>query len=280
MVSMSHRKSPAWHRYQEQARDFFRSLGLAAECDIHLDGARGGDNFDVVADGVWFGVRIRWVAECKYWKRNVSKGEARKFRDTVQNVGADRGFLFSEKGFQAGAVAATSNTNVTLTSLEEVKGQAKAELRWVRLAWYRGAMEDLARRLHALSVVRSEPAAPGTMSITSRQPPDFMLLFGKVVICESSLRDIKYGSPYLPYCGPDGLLVFVADEDEIFRHADELLTEGATYIEKYKDWPAQVAAEGSGWQRRVDPTRLALDGIEGAGADVLRSVGVRRADKE
>ncbi len=115
---MSRMKSPAWHRYQEHARDFFRSLGLAADCDVHLVGARGGDDFDVVADGAWFGIKMKWVAECKYWKRNVSKGEARKFRDAVQNVGADRGFLFSEKGFQAGAVAATANSNVTLTSLK------------------------------------------------------------------------------------------------------------------------------------------------------------------
>jgi hypothetical protein len=39
----------------------------------------------------------------------------------VQDVGADRGILLSETGFQAGAIRLASLSNITLTSLTELK---------------------------------------------------------------------------------------------------------------------------------------------------------------
>ena len=46
----------------------------------------------------------------------------------VNDVGADRGILVSQKGFQASAVRAAEHTNVTFTSLEELKQTAQNHL--------------------------------------------------------------------------------------------------------------------------------------------------------
>jgi hypothetical protein len=39
------------------------------------------------------------------------------FKGIIEDTGADRGLLFSESGFQAGAIQAAQSTNITLTSL-------------------------------------------------------------------------------------------------------------------------------------------------------------------
>lgn len=46
----------------------------------------------------------------------------------VQDVGADRGVLVSQKGFQPGAIRAAEHTNVTLTRLEKLKQTAQNDL--------------------------------------------------------------------------------------------------------------------------------------------------------
>ena len=43
----------------------------------------------------------------------------------VQDIGADRGFLLSEVGFQSGAILAARSSNITLTSLEDLSASAE-----------------------------------------------------------------------------------------------------------------------------------------------------------
>ena len=43
----------------------------------------------------------------------------------VQDIGADRGFLMSESGFQSGAIKATKNSNITLTSLADIEADTE-----------------------------------------------------------------------------------------------------------------------------------------------------------
>ena len=68
-----------------------------------------------------FGIGAKWVVDCKFWRRPVTKENVLALTSVVDDVGADRGILVSQKGFQARAVRAAEHTNVTLTSLEELK---------------------------------------------------------------------------------------------------------------------------------------------------------------
>ena len=75
-----------------------------------------------------FGIGTKWVVDFKFWWRPVTKEKVLALTAVVDDVGADRGILVSQKGFQAGAVRAAEHTNVTLTSLEELKQTAQNHL--------------------------------------------------------------------------------------------------------------------------------------------------------
>ena len=114
-----------WRDYQEAVAEVFRNLGCSAEVEKTVTGARGPHDIDVSVTFEKFGQECHWIIQCKLWSRPVDKSVVQTLHSIVQNVGADRGVIFTEAGFQAGAHTAAQNTNVLLqTSLEEFKRTA------------------------------------------------------------------------------------------------------------------------------------------------------------
>lgn len=111
----------SWQDYQFKTRDFFRSLGLNANCDVTVEGVRTNHDVDVVVDIEAVGFNVRWLVECKHWKSAVNQLHVLGFRQILTDVGADRGFILCETGFQSGAVEASAFTNVLVTSLYELE---------------------------------------------------------------------------------------------------------------------------------------------------------------
>lgn len=117
-----------WHDYQEETAEFFRSLGLKAVVDHTIAGARGTHNVDVWVTFKYLDLEIKWLIECKFWQTPVPKAAVLTLQQISQDIGADRAFLLSEIGFQSGAVKVTNNTNVTLTSLDDLRESAQQEI--------------------------------------------------------------------------------------------------------------------------------------------------------
>jgi hypothetical protein len=117
-----------WKRYQEDTAKLFRELGCSVETDVEVTGARGKHLVDASVGFFRFGLRQRWIVECKLWNRAVPKEKVLALKSIVEDVGADRGILVSESGHQSGALAAARHTNITLTSLEELRDAAQSEL--------------------------------------------------------------------------------------------------------------------------------------------------------
>lgn len=117
-----------WKQYQEEIAQFFRKIGATAETNVTVKGARGTHDIDVYATFNLWGQKCVWICECKFWKSSIPKEKVLTLYQISQDIGADRGFLFSEKGFQSGAIKVTSNTNVTLTSLEEFCESSEEDL--------------------------------------------------------------------------------------------------------------------------------------------------------
>lgn len=123
----------AWQKYQEDAADYFRSIGLNASTDVTFKGIRTHHDIDVLVVSHYVGFDITWVVECKYWKQSVNKLHVLGLREIVADVGADRGILLAESGFQSGAFEAANLTNIQLTSLEDLRKNASHSIYAMRL---------------------------------------------------------------------------------------------------------------------------------------------------
>lgn len=122
-----------WKEYQEEAAAFFRSLNLEAETNVAIKGVRTKHDVDVLVKSHHVGFDVTWIIECKHWKSRVSKLHVLALREIVTDVGADRGILLSEVGFQSGAIEAATLTNVRVTSLADIRGTASFEIVSMRL---------------------------------------------------------------------------------------------------------------------------------------------------
>ena len=140
------RKSAAWRGYQERVAGLFRTMGCDATVEETLEGARGKHEIDVVVRTTVAGLQILWIIECKYWKTAIPKAQVLTLVQIAQDVGADRAFLLSEKGFQAGAVAVVRRANVSLTSIDELTATAADSI----------ADASIRQSLHGLKIIEDD----------------------------------------------------------------------------------------------------------------------------
>ncbi|WP_036187013.1 restriction endonuclease [Marinobacterium lacunae] len=117
-----------WKQYQENAAEYFRSIGLEASTDVTVQGVRTKHDVDVLVTSHYVGFDITWIVECKHWKKPVNKLHVLGLREIVSDVGADRGILLSESGFQSGAIEAANLTNIQLTSLNGMRESASSTI--------------------------------------------------------------------------------------------------------------------------------------------------------
>lgn len=90
-------------QYQHRTAGLLRELGFAAEMNDPLPAANGVvHKVGVSARIAVAGVNVLWIAGCKLWNRAVPKEKVSALEDIVNDLGADRGLLMSEKGFQSG----------------------------------------------------------------------------------------------------------------------------------------------------------------------------------
>ena len=159
---------PAWKKYQETAAQVFRDLGFVADTDVTVEGVRNNHDVDVLASYQHAGLDLTWIVECKFWEGRVSKDRVLTLRSIVEDVGADKGILLAERGFQSGAIQATYKSNVVLTSVADLRGEAEASLlqrRLLALPSRLGSAHDrywdLPKSYREITGLRPDGAAPG-----------------------------------------------------------------------------------------------------------------------
>ena len=122
-----------WKEYQEKAAQFFRNMGLDAQTDVTVQGVRTTHDIDVLVKSHHLGFDVMWIVECKHWATKVSKLHVLGLREIVADLGADRGILLAENGYQSGAIEAANLTNVHLTSLLDAQKHASSDIAAMRL---------------------------------------------------------------------------------------------------------------------------------------------------
>lgn len=122
-----------WSDYQEAVAAFFRELGLDAESNVTIHGSRTTHDIDVLVRLRHIGFDVTWIVECKLWETRITKVHVLALRTIVIDVGADRGILLSESGFQSGAREAATLTNVHTASLADLRNSAAPEVHAMQL---------------------------------------------------------------------------------------------------------------------------------------------------
>lgn len=140
-----------WKEYQEEAAEFFRTLGLEAQTNVKVQGTRTHHDIDVLVKSHHVGFEITWIVECKKRKKRISKLHVLALREIVNDIGADRGILLSESGFQSGAFEAANLTNVQITSLSEARIKSEHDINAMRLLDLYDRTEETERRYWDIS---------------------------------------------------------------------------------------------------------------------------------
>jgi len=106
---------------------------MTADTDVSRKGVRTTHDIDVLVTLQYAGFQILWIVECKQWQTRISKLHVLALREIVSDMGADRGILLAEVGYQAGALEAATLTNVQLTSLATLRITAESQAYTMRL---------------------------------------------------------------------------------------------------------------------------------------------------
>lgn len=112
-----------WFEFQEEICTYFKSLGFEAETNKTVIGVRTSHDIDIFVKTKFMGQNLTWIIEAKKWNSKINKLQPLGLRTIVDDIGADKGFIISEKGFQKGAIEACKNTNITLLTFEQLKNQ-------------------------------------------------------------------------------------------------------------------------------------------------------------
>lgn len=203
-----------WQEYQLSAAKFFRKLGLEATVEHEVEGARGKHKIDVFVRGSYLGIDFKWIVECKAWKTNIPKEKVLALAGIIQDVGADRGFLLSEVGFQSGAIQSATKTNVTLTSLLDLSAATGPKvvdavighLHW-RLTKAQNRLREIKRKKY------DDDYFPPTLEPLS-----------SLMLLDLSFADAAKGTYPIIYYVNDGVRHQAKTLEELVAGADQLIT--------------------------------------------------------
>lgn len=138
--------TPKWYQFQEEICDYFNSLGTNAKTNVTIKGVRTKHYIDVLVETKFLGQDIVWVIEAKKWKSKINKSQVLGLRTIVDEIGADKGFIISENGFQSGAIEASENTNVQLLTYTELKRLTKELIQSEIISTYKDRLAILENR--------------------------------------------------------------------------------------------------------------------------------------
>lgn len=135
-----------WYEFQESIAEHFRSLGAITSTNVRIEGVRTKHDIDVLVLTKFLGSDIKWIVEAKAWNSKIPKEKVFALRTIVEDVGADKGFLISQKGFQSGAIESANKSNIELLTFEELKQRTRKLVQAEMLKAYESRADYLATR--------------------------------------------------------------------------------------------------------------------------------------
>lgn len=213
---------PTWEDYQQDAARYFSDLGFCAQTDQRIEGSRGHHDVDVAVRGSQAGVEFLWVVECKQWRTRVPKEKVAALVSIVEDVGADRGILLSESGFQSGAHLFATGRNITLANLNDLRKHTSAELAEYQVSLLKRERKRLSDLLGDLAPVIKRTQNTWThrlpKALSGSGPTSHLAVVGRLAMIEMALERALSGE------WPVWIVIYKADGSE-HRHALKNLDE-------------------------------------------------------
>lgn len=135
------------------------------------------------------------------------------------DVGADRGFLLSETGFQSGALRMAEKSNITLTSLDDLASTVGDRHTVARVSSLHFRIHKVLQKLREIKRTKYD----------DEYYPPTLEIIGKVVLLGYAIDDAVRGNiptPYTPF-GPNQK--FAASLEEMLTIADGVVSEAEAW---------------------------------------------------
>jgi hypothetical protein len=116
---------PEWYDFQETICNHFLSIGARAETNVSIQGTRTTHAIDILVRIKYLGQDMLWIVEAKKWNSKINKLQVLGLRTIINDIGADKGFIISQKGFQSGAIEAAQNSNIKLSTFNQLIDETK-----------------------------------------------------------------------------------------------------------------------------------------------------------
>lgn len=234
--------SKPWHQYQEEAAEFFRSLGFDAKVDFTMQGVRSAHAIDVYVSFEKWGMSHSWIVECKKHSRPISKADVEVLKTIANEVGAGLAFPLSESGFQAGAFESARKTSVVLSSLAELREKSTDDVLRETLSAMEVRVLLLQETLIDDFTIRTSHG-PGHFSSKVRAGIDRQMLRrlgGAVAMLDMALNDVRIGK--LPTVLPTDI---DSDSDNYLRceTLEEFVSQAQSILTYAEEWAERQSPE-------------------------------------
>lgn len=240
--------SKDWEKYQRKVADLFNTFGCQAETNAKVQGARGKHRIDVLVSFSNYGYKNTWVCECKFWSSSIPKEKVLALQAIIQDIGADKGLLFSESGFQAGAVSCAMNTNIILTSCDELEKNLKSYLVGSIIVKKLSEIVILKDRLFDLSYTKTikyeTDGNSRSGSFSTSSPPGHGKIYTTIAMLEETLKKAwnnGYPVTIYDYDSMCNKKIIAADISELVSYTEKLVKRAEEYIETYRDFKKEIA---------------------------------------
>jgi hypothetical protein len=181
-----------WEKYQNKVAEYFRKLGCNAEVNKTVKGIRSKHKVDVWVVFKHFGIEHRYVVECKDWENPIPKEKVLTLKSIVEDIGADKGILIAESGFQPGAFNSANSTNILLTTLKELYEQTKNDLQTMVLMKLEDKMISLQAAINDLYIMESTGENSGLFYTKSGiEFNECINMTGRLSIIDRGFKELK-----------------------------------------------------------------------------------------
>ncbi|MES5869071.1 restriction endonuclease [Bacillus cereus group sp. RP32] len=180
-----------WKGYQEEVAKLFRSLGCKAEIEKSIKGARAEHEVDVWVNFKKYGLDNNWIVECKFWNSRVPKEKVQALKSIVEDIGADKGIIITEVGFQSGAIASSGYTNIELMTFEQFSESVQQEIEENFIKRFEEKAENLLLRTHDFMTTKVVSQNRVESFPKLGVPSDFFENIGDLTLIERGLKSAK-----------------------------------------------------------------------------------------